>query len=267
VASVALAPILLWLFHGATHHGDPVFFLRRVAAYRQALGGEESAVARLLGPPIALVVEAPEIVLLTVLAVARGRSRSFLSRFGIGASALLLFLMLGELAGGAPTHHAARALLLIWCLGAVVVGETAGRLADGGLAPALAFGTPLAVVGAALLFRSPFPSDFVDRSDALELGARARELGAPRLLVDTKDFAHLAVAAAFGRPSQVTPVDDRDPRRARSADPFTSPEALRARLAGEGGAWLVATREHAPTARAFATVRGESGELVLLAPK
>src|SRR5688572_6447209 len=35
----AVGPIA-WLFNGALRHGDPLFFVRRVAAYRDALGGE-----------------------------------------------------------------------------------------------------------------------------------------------------------------------------------------------------------------------------------
>ena len=79
---------------------------------------------------------------------------------------------------------------------------------------------------------------------------RARELGAPALLVDTPDYAHLAVTAAYGNPSRSAPFDDRDPRKPRSADTFASPAALAERLRAAPTAWLVVTRAHAPVARA-----------------
>ena len=98
------------------------------------------------------------------------------------------------------------------------------------------------------------------------MGARARELGAPALFVDTKDYAHLAVAAAFGRASRVTPFDDRDPRRPRALDPFESATALRARTQAMPNAWLVVSGAHRDVARELYTERARSGDLALLEP-
>jgi len=267
VAVVALAPVAAWFLHGHAVHGDALFFFRRVAAYKQALGAHGAAASTLFEPLRALLVDAPEIVVAVVAALALGGVSRSMLRPALGALALVLFLVLGELGGGGPTHHAARALLAVWYVGAVAIGEAAGRLVERGTSPALGFGAPLGVVVLAWLVRAPFPSDFADRSAALALGTRARELSAPGLFVDTPDYAHLAVTAAFGRPSRVVPFDDRDPRRTRGADPFESAAALRARMSSMPAAWLVVTRAHAPIALELGVLRAEAEELVLIAPR
>jgi len=267
VALLALSAIVLWLAHGQAVHGDALFFFRRVAAYRQALGADGSPATNLLGPLRALVVDAPEVVVALAAVLARGGVSRALLRPALGALALVVFLVLGELGGGGPTHHAARALLAVWYLGTVAVGEAAGRLVERGMPRALSLGAPLGLALVALLAHAPFPSDFADRRHALTLGTRARELSAPGLFVDTPDFAHLAVAAAFGRPSRVVPFDDRDPRHPRASDPFESAAALRSRTSSMPDAWLVVTRPHGPVALELGISRAEAGELLLVEPR
>jgi hypothetical protein len=264
-AVLALAPMVLWLLHGAVRHGDALFFVRRVAAYRAALGPGESLPVRALGPVWALVSQAPEVVVMAALACVRSGIPPWIKRPALGALAIVVFLALGELGGSGPTHHAARALLPVWFLGAVVAGDGAGRLLESGqpLAKVL---YPAGLVAVALVLRAPFPDDFARRGDALAMGSRARELGAPALFVDTTDYAHLAVAAAFGRANLVTPFDDHDPRRARSADPFESAASLRARTQTMPNAWLVVSGAHRNVARELYTLRAESGDLALLEP-
>jgi hypothetical protein len=264
VAAVALAPIALWLAHGVARHDDAFFFVRRVAAYRQALGEGEPMVARVVGPLRALVREAPEVVLPLVLGFVRAGVPAAFRRPLAGAAALVLFLMVGELGGGGPTHHAARALLPAWFLAAAMLGEVVERWLRAHLA---AFGLVLAGTLAALAVRGPKLADFADRSDALAIGGKARELGAPALLVDTPDYAHLAVTAAYGHPSRCAPFDDRDPRRPRPPDPFASAATLAERRRTAPRSWLVVTAAHAPVALELGTERGRNATFVLVEPR
>jgi hypothetical protein len=262
-ALLALAPIALWLAHGVVRHGDAIFFVRRVAAYRHALGESDSIVSA-LGPLRSLFLGAPEVVLPLVLGLARtGIPASFRRPFA-GAAALVGFLMLGESGGGGPTHHAERALLPVWFLAAAMLGEVAGRWPR---ARAGFLGLVFAGTLALLALRGPSLPDFADRRDALAIGQRARELGASALLVDTPDYAHLAVAAAYGRPTRSAPFDDRDPRTPRPPDAFASPAALAERLrTAAPSTWLVVTRAHAPVALAAGTERASNASFLLVAP-
>jgi hypothetical protein len=264
VALVALAPVALWLLHGVARHDDALFFVRRVTAYRQALGESEPLVLRMLGPLRALFREAPELMAPLVLGLARTGVPATYRRPLVGATALVAFLVMGESGGGGPTHHAGRALLPVWFLAAAMLGEVAARWFR---APLGAFGLMLAATLAALALRGPRLADFADRRDAIAIGARAKELGAPALLVDSPDYAHLAVTAAYGRPSRVTPFDDRDPRKPRPADPFASPGTLADRLRVSPGAWLVVTRSHESVATALGTVRSANATFVLIEPR
>jgi hypothetical protein len=264
VAALSLAPIALWLAHGLARHGDAFFFVRRVAAYRDALGESEPVVWRVLGPVRSLLRGAPEVVVPLILAVARAGAPTSFRRPLAGAAALVVFLMLGESGGGAPTHHAERALLPVWFVAAAMLGEVAERWSR---ARAGLFGLVLAGALVLLAVRGPYLSDFADRRDALAIGERARELGAPALLVDTPDYAHLAITAAYGNPSRSAPFDDRDPRKPRPSDAFASPAALAERLRAAPTTWLVVTRAHAPVALAVGSERAANGAFVLLAPR
>jgi len=266
-AGLALLPIALWLLHGVFVHGDAFFFWKRVASYRQALGGGAPLLDRLVSVPRSLVAEEPELWLGLVVVAAGLRSLTSYRQPRIGAITLLIFLMVGELAGGGPTHHAARAVLPIWYLLALMLGDLVGRRVDSTPArrlPWLGFASSLVAVG--WLFRVSAPPGFPDRSAAVELGTRARELRAPELLIDTPDYAYLAVTAAFAAPSAADPFDDRDPRHPTAPDPFATEASLRARWANRPAAWLVVTREHAKLAARLGSVRAEAGGLSLLAP-
>jgi len=264
VAAMALAPVALWLFHGVARHGDAFFFVRRVAAYRNALGASEPLVTRVLGPIRSLFREAPEVVVPLVIGLARTGLPASFRRPLAGATALVAFLMLGELGGGGPTHHAARALLPVWFLAAAMVGQVAERWSR---APAGPLGVVLAGALVLLALRAPYPSDFADRHDALTIGESARKLDAPALLVDTPDYAHLAVTAAYGNPSRAAPFDDRDPRKPRPPDPFVSAASLSARVRTSRRAWLVVTRTHVPVARELGVERAANASFSLIEPR
>jgi hypothetical protein len=263
VAAVSLVPIALWLAHGVARHDDALFFVRRVTAYRQALGESTPLVARVLGPVRSLVLQAPELVLPLALGLVRtGVPRSY-RRPLAGAAALVVFLMLGESGGGGPTHHAARALLPVWFLAAALLGDVAGRWFE---PRAAAYGLIAAATLVALVRRAPYPADFVDRSDALAIGTRAKELGAPSLLVDSPDYAHLAVTAAYGRPSRAAPFDDRDPRKPRAPDPFAAAATLAERLRTARDTWLVVTPAHAAIALELGVERARTPTFLLIQP-
>lgn len=265
--ALAVAPIAAWLLHGVFIHGDATFFWKRVAAYKNALGEPPSLSERVWSVPRAFLTGEPELALSLVLV---GMNRALLRRFArpaLAAGALVAFLVAGEISGGGPTHHAGRAVLPAWYLLALAVG--AGIEARGAQAARhswawLAFA--LALVGLGWLYRAGTPPAFADRRDAVTIGTRARELGAPGLWIDTSDYSYLAVMAAYRRPNAAEPFDDRDPRHARAPDPFTSEAALRTRAGSRPDAWLVVTREHAPLAGRVGVVRAETPSYVLVAP-
>jgi len=265
--ALALAPIAAWLLHGVFIHGDATFFWKRVAAYKSALGEGPSLGERFFSVPRSLLTDEPELCLALVLL---GVDRTLLRRFArpaLGAGALLAFLMIGELSGGGPTHHSGRAVLPVWYLIALAVGGALERRGSEPLGrPLVWLGFALSLVGLGWVFRAGTPPAFADRRDAVTIGTRARELGAPALLIDTPDYSYLAVTAAFGRPNAAAPFDDRDPRHERAADPFVSEEVLRERTAGHRDAWLVVSRSHLELAKKLGAVRAETPTLALVTP-
>lgn len=279
-AAIALAPIAFWLVNGALRHGDALFFWKRVTGYKQALGGA-SELGLALRPLVDLVQKEPHLclalalaLLLVTLRAPRVRPLPRPALLVWAALVLLGSLMLGEASGGAPTHHPERALLPLWYLGTAALGTVFGELtrpaaarraSPGGLVRS-PYTHVAALVLAACLLRASAPSGFVDRAHALDIGARARALGAPALLIDSEDYAYLAVTAAFGRPNHAVPFDDHDPRHARSADVSLDGRPLRESLARTPGAFLVATRAHEQTARQLGSIRAENAEFLLIEP-
>jgi hypothetical protein len=272
-AFVAVLPIAAWLAHGAVRHDDALFFWRRVASYKHALGGETTLAGRVVEPLGALASELPLLAVTAALLFRRVFKGSTLAPYSRGfacCAAVALFLAIGAAGGGAPTHHSARALLPVSYFLACVLGHALGRALDNEL-EGRRFGVPLGAL--LVLFASrPWalvspPGDFAHRDLELHIGERARELGAPALLVDTPDYGYLAVTAAFRRPSAASPVDDHDPRKSRPRDPFASLDALRPRLANLPNAWLVATDAHAPLAAKLGTVRARNAGFTLVEPE
>jgi hypothetical protein len=270
--AVALSPIVLWLLHGTFVHGDTLFFWKRVAGYRHALGGDASLAERLFAVPRSLIGEEPELLLGLPLVGLGLRSQSA-GRFAtyrrpLCVTLLLLaFLATGELAGGGPTHHAGRAALAAWYLVALAIGHAVGERASVDASRQNAwFGLGAAVLLLGWLYRIAVPPGFPDRSAAVQIGTEARRLGAPALLIDTPDYSYFAVIAAFGRPTSAEPFDDRDPRRPRSPDPFTSEAALRSRWAARPDAWLVVSRAHTGAASSLGHIVTLTPSLALVAP-
>jgi hypothetical protein len=281
-AVAALMPGALWMLHGVSAHGSALFFLKRVSAYRQALGGSESTLASLAAYPVALVRSEPGLVIaaVLVLAVAARRARTTLSQLSrplAMLASLFLFLVAGRLLGGAPTHHDERPLLsILWGLAIVIPGVlfersvTSGESAVTGDATPVAKRTEVALFLAILLVgsvaRLAAPSEpYAARNAEIAIGdeAKRRVDSDARLLVDTGDYGYFAAIAAFGAPERAEPFDRRDPREDSRPDAFSSSTALATRLAADGASWFVARRENLRIASELATAEARNERFVL----
>jgi hypothetical protein len=265
----------LWLLHGALQHGDAWFFVTRVADYQHALGrGPDPAGSAALGVPWALLSTEPELAVLTLAGAwaawrfGLARTRRFTRPMLLGL-VLVLFLVASLLRGAAPTHHPERALLSVWLLAALFVGDSLVALwqhldviARWRLAAFLVPVFGLACVSRDGLVRV---DPFVARSQEVGIGRLARSVAATGpVLVDTPDYGFFAVMAAQGSPERTRPLDDRDPRRPHGPNPFATPSALRRAIEQRGGArWLVATRAHAKVASALGAERASNPRFVL----
>jgi hypothetical protein len=274
LASTVLAPagIAAWLLHGLVRHRDAFFFVKRVTAYKRALGGAEASFSsRLTAHPLSLVREEPELVAMTValgLAVALfvGR-RAFQSyawrRPTLALLSVLAFLIAGELRDGAPTHHGERVLLSLWlglALGsasflATLVGHFDRRATRIQALAATVFSLGLLVAATALFVRPRVVTrePFVERSRELAVGQRLRERlpAGETVAVYTEDYGYFAVAAALGRPGAVKPLLRRDPRHPEP-DPLLTPSRLRLRLDALGARYFVVPATHRQKAEACA---------------
>jgi hypothetical protein len=250
-----------WLLHGALSHGDPLFFVARVSAYKRALGGGQDVLAAVTGQPLAILRCEPELAGLTaVVIVSALASRRFdalrrhLRPLGL-LGLLMLFLVIGELRASGATHHAERAVLAIWLWLAVLVADVTFDLwpmlrqrARWGLAAASA---ATLLLGASVLRPWYARRDsFIDRSAEVAIGRAASEQAraGERLLVDTPDFGFYAVIAGFSRPERAEPVDERDPRDPPRSEIFGSEQRLRERVAQSGARLLVVSADHVPVA-------------------
>jgi dolichyl-phosphate-mannose-protein mannosyltransferase len=241
--ALALAAPALWIAHNARAHGDPFHFLARVAAYKRALGGGEGGLAALAGYPLALLREEPEVCVLAavllVAALARRRPlpRSF-ARVALALAVLLAALTAAAVPGGAPTHHAGRALLTLWLAAAIYVGDASlhalrsrARHAHAALVAAVM------LVGVTIL--RPWYArldSFTARHDETTLGA-AVAANLPRdtrVLLEVRDYAYYAVQAAAGAPPRFVLDRRLDPRLAEEPSSFTTAAALTERLRALG---------------------------------
>ncbi len=281
-AAIAAVGPAAWLVNGWQRHGHPFFFVRRVAAYHEAVGGDpRDPWQRLLDKPIALLRCEPELMglcllsLVVVLTLGLGGARlRRYSRVGLGLLALLLFLMVGDLRGAAPTHHEERALLGIW-LGAAVLTADCLMLISKHLHASrrrlVAVGLTVTLLVGALMVRPWFArrDGFIDRGDAVAMGQLARRLEPRRtLLVSTPDYAFYSVFVGYGSPATSVPLDDRDPRRAR-VDPLHSTSQFRRHVDAVAATWVVvSTAQDAHTAsEAGLTLEGRRGSVWLFAAR
>ena len=268
---VALGAPVLWLLHGVFIHGNALFFVDRVTSYRAALGGAEASfLERLTWYPLALLRSEPELAVLSLMALFSAR----LARLGpelvayrrlfLCLACLLLFLVVGSLRGGVPTHHAERALLAIWfgqALFSLDVFVRAWSAFVGRARLVLVIATVLELAGALALRQFVTQREpFSHRDAELDIGREARLLGVPRLLVATDDYGYFAVQASFGAPARSRALVTHDPRQALERDPFAS-GTLQPLL---DGAWLIAPRRHETELRQLGQIAARNESFVLL---
>jgi hypothetical protein len=218
VCSVAaVCGVAAWVAWNAHAHGDPLHFLTRVRTFRHAIGAADVPLAdKVLGYPRALATETPEVPVLVLLGAAglavdgglRARWRWPLAC----AAAVLVFLIVGDVRDGAPTHHPARALSPLWWVaagwGADAVAVLAARTArsQGARRGALVAGAIAALGWCALLparwSAAPGKSESEDRAPQIARGndMRARDVAAAE--VTPCAFEHFALLAAWGNPER-----------------------------------------------------------------
>jgi len=245
-----------WLAWSAHAHGDALWALRRVSAFRAHAGGGPGV---LLGYPLALLRDGAVVFGAAFLA-ARARGAAVAPGafpLVVAAAGCFVFLLVGDVVGGAPTHHPERALLpAFW---AVVVAcapvsaiELRRREGVGLVAIAIAVWT---------LRMGGVRASFVSREGAIREGRALALLVPPmeRVVVARDTYATEATRAAFVRAEDLFPVVSRA-FDARSADePFTSSDALRAAARTRSAKYLVVDSSHAELARPL-------GEQVELSP-
>jgi hypothetical protein len=267
-AAGAALGICGWLLHGILNHGSAVFFLTRVAQYKQALGDAAHAgiLWNLLQYPALLVRAEPELALAVVCGLLWVPSRTALAaRFQrpLSHAALILgFLMLGACLDGVATHHPERSLLAIWLLALLLAADIWSSLfampARRHL-PALAAFTLAAVAITVLRDRVVPQEGFVDRRDEVSMGLMAHRIVArspSRIAVDTPDYGYHAVIAALNLPGMAQPVTHHDPR-------LDEAQADLDKLTRTGAGWLIADK-NGPLAQAAGTVYAENPRFVLL---
>ncbi len=255
-AFAALAALffpLAWLAHGQYHYADPFFFIKRVADYKAALGEAAASLPSLIfGYPVALVRNEPELCFATLGALAFGGTRLRWARPTFLLGMQLLVLIVGDVRGGAPTHHPERAVLAVCLFVAVLLGAALSEIVAG-LGPRGAAESPGAhrarlrrilgavMIGAALgpTLARPFWTRvgvFASRDAELALGEAARSLVPPgeRVVVATDDYGYFALLAGFAEPERCLVFDSHDPRKAKDRGTVASgPESLWAFADGE----------------------------------
>jgi hypothetical protein len=261
VAALATGAPLLWMAHGAERHGSALFFVTRVANYRHALGETPTHWWDILrNYPVNLLTAEPELGALALLVAgcvflgvgdtavtAREHTppeRADWRRLAFGAAALLVFLVVGDLRDGAPTHHATRPLLLIWLVLCVAVGEPLCALWKTQRRVAVGVALLALFIGVGYRALAGRPPNFAQREAEVQVGRQLQaRIGAERVLIDTGDYGYLAVAAGLDRPGQFAALNPKDPRQV--AGGWDSPAQLRALLRETQCQWLVtrASRE------------------------
>ncbi|MGC4068719.1 MAG: glycosyltransferase family 39 protein [Polyangiaceae bacterium] len=261
-AAIAPAGALAWLLHGYVRHHDPIFFVKRVTAYKLALGHEESALLERLTHQVrAFFVHEPELIVLAVflfvaLSCLGGRKAlqgAAWKRPALALASVLAFLTWGDLTGGTPTHHDERVLLPLWFGVSLLIPELLGRVATE--TRRFSFAKPAALIGifgfvvaTTAWFVRPVVvpvEPFVDRGPELEVGAQLRRAvpAGERVAVYTEDYGYFAMEAALGRPGFLKPLHKRDPRHPE-LDPLSNPALLATRLDALGARYFVVPTTH-----------------------
>ena len=243
-ALLALLGPIAWVVHNALAHGDPLHFVARVSAYKNALAHDTAGLlTAIAGYPLSLLREEPELCILSAALLIHHRVTKAplpksLRRLALVAAVLLLGLTAAALPGGAPTHHAGRALLTVWLLAALYVGAAATKLPTLPKRPRLytALGTLSVIVLGAAVLRPWYArlDSWASREDATAIGATAAtHLAAThaRALVEVRDYGYYAVQAGSGAPWRFEPDRSIDPRKPIPKSSFDDPTRLTERAA------------------------------------
>jgi hypothetical protein len=204
-AFVAVAGIVFWLVNNARMHGNAFHFITRVTAFRRASGPTMSITQRILEYPFALAHDAPEIAVAGALAAGMAsRDREMRARWVLplaGAGLVLAFLVYGDVRDGAPTHHAARALVPVFGVLAGFAADALSHLRARNAVAALA----IAALGFAFNRVRDVPgSGPTERRDTQIARGRALAGTAAALDITPCAYEHFALIAAYGRPESVT---------------------------------------------------------------
>lgn len=212
IALAVLGP-LVWLAWNAHIHGNALHFLDRVTRYRATIGAAGAPLLdKLLVYPAAWLRAFPEGIVLALVGVyAIVQTPRRFAPLAIAMTAVLGFLIAGEVGEGAPTHHPERALVsLAWI--AAALAAFAIDAAHSGPSRRWFRGTVAGGALAALVFvlRLPLALDGypgqgdADRRAQVERGRALRGEGATALTVVPCAYEHFALLAAYGAPERVT---------------------------------------------------------------
>lgn len=267
LTSAALSGPTAWLLHGLVNHGAPLFFLSKVANYRTMVGQAPEAWLDLVtNYPVAFVRKAPLLSTLGVLTLLSRKwgtgaaplppeDRRALVYPLVGASAVVVFLLIGDANNGAPTHHPERALQLCWLVLLSSVGVVLQHVPW--LASTLGRRLSLCVLPiAALGLLRTDAQRFVNREAEIALGqAFARRLNdEERLVVETKGYGYVALAAATAQPWNVVGLNPDDPRQ--SSPSWNTKDELRTFFTSKRIRWLIVPEARRAGAQAVATPMG-----------
>ncbi len=237
-AALALVGPAAWLLHNRIAHGEALHFLGRVSAYRRAVAGEAS-LHDLVAYPLALVREEPELWLVAAGATLVGTRPLLGARFArpaVALTSMVALLSAAAMRGGAPTHHAGRAVLAVWLAVAVYAGAA--------IATAFLRGRPerravLALSAASIALGVLILRPWYARLDSMTTRTRELSIGAAasalprdaRVLVEVRDFGFFAVEAASGAPWNFVLDRELDPRVAARESSFATAALLERRIA------------------------------------
>lgn len=204
---------LAWLGWNAHAHHDALHFLARVSHFRQDHAATSLA-TRLIGYPVSLATAFPEALALLVAGLLRLRDATFRRKWALAlalALGSLALLIAADVRGGAPTHHAERALVAIAAIAIAFGVHGASAWVRTARARALA-GAAVAVWAVTAAWRAadfPGRAPSEDRTAQLARGAALRVAdgslhgaGAPFEVVPCA-YEHFALIAAYGAPERV----------------------------------------------------------------
>jgi hypothetical protein len=241
---LALATPLAWMAWNLHAHGDPLHFLARVATFRRQLGAASVPLATKLAEyPRALWDDAPDALFLGAVGAAglfasppatRALLRSRWCWPVLAAAAITVFLVVGDVRDGAPTHHPVRpllgvvAILVVWGVDtlALLLPLLAALPPRRAVQPLLALLVAAALVRDLRAYQDPPGTGEADRAVQIERGTELRATTGPVdvLHVTPCAYEHFALLASFAAPERAV-VEAARPPSAEEECPRVTVEA------------------------------------------